>query len=181
MVEDVYELVAGLEQVEAVLLLDDTDVDLERVVWPGTPVLPLSSTADARDAFDALRRHGADEATLVAGDAPDLPPLLIGKLHRALGSADVAVIPTRDGDLVALAVCWPMPVWVRTVLEGLDLGRAGVHLGSLDALRTAAPRRGHLSIAPGWHRVREPRDLDQLDRGLEGWDVTRALLDATRA
>lgn len=185
MVEDVYEMVASLERVEAVLLVGEDDSDLEQVVWPGTPIVSLGEPDDdgrygAVDVFDALGEMGADEATLVSGDAPDLPPLLVGKLHRGLGSADVAAIPARDGDLTALAVRLPLSMWARTVVTGLDGDRGGVHPLPLDALRLGAPRRVSLSIAPGWHRVRASGDLDRLDPGLEGWEVTRAYVTATR-
>jgi hypothetical protein len=181
MVEDVYETVAALDLVEPVLALDADDSardELEALTWPGTVVLhlpPLSGpTSRTRLTLDALVRAGADQVTVLAGDAPDLPGLLVGKLHRALGSVDVAVLPGSDGGLVGLATNSPLPGW-------LAAGPTTVDLDDVDAvatLREAARRRTAVSIGPGWHRVRSRDDLARLDPGLEGWEITRELLGA---
>jgi hypothetical protein len=179
MVEDVYETVAALELVTPVLLLDADDPAralLESLTWPGTTILHLPPLTDpaarTRQALDALVAAGTDQLTLVAGDAPDLPGLLIGKLHRALGSADVAVLPGADGALVALATHAPLADWLAAGSATVDLD----HGDAVAALRAAAGRRTAVSVGPGWHRVRTPADLDLLDPGLEGWEITRALL-----
>lgn len=176
MAEDVYETVAGLELVEPALLFAEGDPDtdaLEALTWPGTPVLRLPGD-DRPDllpaALRALEGLGADQVTAVAADAPDLPGLLVGTLHRGLGSADVAVLPCAGGGLVALATRVPVADWVAGTRVGLDLSDA------VARLRTAAPRRTAVSIGPGWHRVRSVADLSALDPGLEGWEVTRAAL-----
>jgi hypothetical protein len=116
MVEDVYETVAALELVEPVLVVDAHDPArdlLESLVWPGTTVLhlppPSGSASRTWQTLDGLAAAGADQVTVVAGDAPDLPGLLVGKLHRALGSADVAVLPDSAGGLVALSTHVPLP------------------------------------------------------------------------
>lgn len=173
MVEDVYEMVAGLALVEPALLLAEHDPDaaaLATLVWPGTPVLRLAGPDLLRDAIDALAGLGADQVTVLAGDAPDLPGLLVGKLHRGLGSADVAVLPAAGGGLVALATHLPVPDWLPRLPGGLDAADA------VARLRTAAPRRTCVHVGPGWHRVRSTADLATLDPGLEGWEVTRAAL-----
>ncbi len=144
----------------------------EAITWPGTPVVHAGGLGAA---LERLRELGAEQAAVVAGDAPDLPPLLIGKLFRALGHAQAAVCPAEDGGLVALAVPLPAPGWVfHGVAEGgfglFDLPDAFVRL------RAAAPRPGVVQAGPGWHRLRAPADLDFLDPGLEGWESTRALL-----
>jgi hypothetical protein len=166
MVEDVYETVAGLALVEPALAVsaDDPDADdLAALTWPGTPVLRLPPTgAPTAAALVALARLGAD--------APDLPDLLVGKLHRALGSAEVAVLPSAGGGLVGLATHAPVPTWVSESGAGLDTADA------VPRLRAAAPRRTAVALGPGWHRVRSPADLAALDPGLEGWEVTRAAL-----
>ncbi len=165
LLEDTYEVVAGLEFVTAVLALTGPDPDAEAVTWPGTPIV---HTTGLMPLLGALHEMGAEQAVVVAGDAPDLPPLLIGKLFRALGSGEVAICPARDGGLVALAAHLPVPDWV-----------AGVDLDTPDApsrLRGAAGRPGAVRSGPGWHRVRTPGDLSRLDMGLEGWDNTRNLL-----
>lgn len=181
MVEDVYETVAGLALVEAVLLFEEGDPDadaLAALTWPGTPVLrlapsapgPTPATPAALPALTALAGLGADQATVVAADAPDLPGLMVGKLHRGLGFADVAVLPSAGGGLVAMAVPVSVPGWVSATGVDLDTPDA------LARLRAAAPRRTAVSVGPGWHRVRSADDVATLDRGLEGWEVTRAVL-----
>lgn len=173
MTEDVYETVAGLELVEPVLLLSDDDpdaTDLAELTWPGTEVLRVPGGSTDWQALAALAALGGTQVTLVAADAPDLPGLLVGKLHRGLGSSDVAVLPAAGGGLVALATRAELPAWVAATGVGLDTEDA------VDRLRAAAPRRTAVSVGPGWHRVRSAADLQALDRGLEGWEVTRAVL-----
>jgi molybdopterin-guanine dinucleotide biosynthesis protein A len=182
MLEDTYEVVAGLDRVGSVLAVCPPEQpDAERVIWPGTPVIRLAEqtvhggpAALLLGTLAGLADLGAEEATVVAADAPDLPPLLLGKLYRALGSADVAVCAAEGGGLVALAARLPAPPW---------LAQAGVGLDTRDArerLAATAPRRRALGSGPGWHRIRTPDDLSRLDPGLEGWDATRALLARSR-
>jgi hypothetical protein len=153
---------------------------LESLTWPGTAVVGLapsvtasSATASrARLVLDALGAAGADQVTVIAGDAPDLPGLLVGKLHRALGSADVAVLPSSTGGLVGLATHAPLPDWLAAGSIDLDLD----HAESVAHLRETARRSAAVSVGPGWHRVRTADDLARLDPGLEGWEITRDLL-----
>lgn len=173
MAEDVTEVVAALELVTPAVGAFPADLErAEEIVWPGTPVvsLPEDGAPGAVEAalFADLAGRGAEMAALVAADAPDLPGLLVGKLFRALGSAQVAVCPAEDGGLVAMAARLPCPAWAEGI--GLDTPLA------LELLSDAAPRRRDLGTAPGWHRVRTPAGLARLDPGLEGWDATRALL-----
>jgi glycosyltransferase A (GT-A) superfamily protein (DUF2064 family) len=179
MVEDVYETIAALDLVEPVLALDAADPardTLESLTWPGTTLVHLPPASDAvsrtRLTLDALVSAGADQVTVIAGDAPDLPGLLIGKLHRALGSAEVALLPGSDGFPVALATHAPLPDWLAAGPVAADLDR----VDAVEQLRAAAPRRTAVSLGPGWHRVRTPGDLARLDPGLEGWEVTRELI-----
>jgi hypothetical protein len=172
LLEDTYEVIAGLELVRPALAVYPPDqVVADSLVWPGTPVLALDPDADPLpQVFAAMRERGAREGLVVAPDAPDLPPLLIGKLFRALGRGDVAICPAAGGGLVGFAVRLPAPDWVLA---------SGVGLDTLDAparLRGAAPRQGRVRSGPGWHRLRERADLARLDPALEGWETTRALL-----
>jgi len=167
MAEDTYEVLAGLDLVEAaVAVVGGDDVAVERVAgvtWPGTQVFAVER------AFDAVDQVGeAESVVLVAHDAPDLPGLLIGKLFRALGPADAAVCPASDGSLVAIGVKVPVADWLRDLAPGPD-----TTLAELDA---AKPRRLAVGLAPGWHRLRALADIARLDPGLEGWDATRAFL-----
>ncbi|WP_079315450.1 hypothetical protein [Microbispora sp. GKU 823] len=161
MAEDTYEMVAGLELVRPVILSAGVP-GLEDIAWPGTPVLPIVSPADA---FAAL--PPADEAVIVSADAPDLPPLLIGKLFRELGRAHLAVCPAEGGGAVAVAARLPVPEWAAPDLDEPDV---------VAAMRRRAPGPRMVATGPGWHRLRKPEDVARLDLGLEGWDNTRALL-----
>jgi hypothetical protein len=165
LLEDTYEVVAGLELVTPVLALTVPDPAAEAITWPGTPVL---HTTGLGALLAALHDLGAEQAAVVAHDAPDLPPLLIGKLFRALGSGEVAVCPAQGGGLVALGARLPAPPW----LTGIDLDTPDAP----SRLRAAAGHPGAVRSSPGWHRLRTAGDLFRLDVGLEGWDNTRALL-----
>ncbi|MCW2898416.1 MAG: hypothetical protein JWO67_681 [Streptosporangiaceae bacterium] len=170
LLEDTYEVVAGLEFVTPALVVGPGgDPGAEAVTWPGTAIVRAATLGEA---FAALEELGADQAALVAADAPDLPSLLIGKLLRALGSAPAAATPAAEGGLVALAACLPLPEWLSAALASVDLDTED----GLTRLRDAAPRAGLVPTGPGWHRLRTPADVAYLDPGLEGWDNTRGLL-----
>ncbi|MDL4819072.1 hypothetical protein [Actinomadura opuntiae] len=177
MLEDVYEVAAGLEFVAAALVVaPGGPPDAETITWPGTPIVREPAPAAALAALHAL---GAREAALIAPDAPDLPPLLIGKLFRALGSAPAAACQDTGGTgLVALAARLPLPGWLAAALDDLGPGALDVP-DALALLRAAAPRPGLVPQGPAWHRIRTPADLRLLDPGLEGWENTRALLEGS--
>ncbi|WP_184612262.1 hypothetical protein [Sphaerisporangium krabiense] len=164
--EDTYEIVAGLDLVEPVIVAAGVD-GLEEIAWPGTKVL---SAPDVAGAFAALGAYG-EEAVVVSADAPDLPPLLIGKLFRELGRAPIAVCPAEGGGAVAIAARLPYPDWATAGLDDPDV---------VARLRAQAPGRRMVATGPGWHRLRVPGDLARLDPGLEGWENTRLLLGAGR-
>jgi hypothetical protein len=165
--EDTYELLAALDLVEVAIAViggDDAAVaELAALTWPGTPVYAAQSM------LDAVEKAGPTAATVaVSHDVPDLPGLLIGKLFRALASADVAVTPAEDGSLCAIGVRQPVAPWVAAAAPTFD-----TQLATLEHLK---PRRHAVALGPGWHRLRSNADLARLDPGLEGWDATRALL-----
>lgn len=194
MAEDTYEMIAGLELVRPVILSAGVP-GLAEIAWPGTPVLPIGSPTGAFAALAALSEaradeagpdearadearadeagadeagaETADEAVVVSGDAPDLPPLLIGKLFRELGRANLAVCPAEGGGAVAVAARLPVPGWAAPDLDEPDV---------VAAMRRRAPGPRMVATGPGWHRLRKPEDVTRLDPGLEGWDNTRALL-----
>jgi hypothetical protein len=173
MLEDAYEVAASLDLVTPALIHAPGESGLEAITWPGTPIVPATTLTEA---FEALHGLGGGQAVILAGDAPDLPGLLIGKLFRALSHAAAAVCPSDGGGLVALAADLPLPAWLSAELS------AELSDGILDdpevltRLRAAAPRPGLVPRAPGWHRLRTPEDLKYLDPRLEGWENTRALL-----
>lgn len=170
MLEDVIDLVEEMREVDAALAVPaGAPVAVRAVTWPGMPVLEVSAAPDVCDVADAVAGLGADEVGVVCPDAPDLPALLLGKLHSALTSAQVAVCPADDGRLVALVATVPAPQWLRELAVGLDTPDV------VRRLRAAAPPRA-LHVGPGWHRIGSREDAERLDDGLEGWEATRALL-----
>jgi hypothetical protein len=168
--EDTYELLADLAQVDvavAVVGADDSSLATIRdLTWPGTPVYAVSGASPVLSAIELAGPAAAVVA--VSYDVPDLPGLLIGKLFRALGSADIAVTPATDGSLAAIGVNLPIASWVQDAAPTFD-----TTLAEVEAVK---PRRHAVAVGPGWHRLRSAADLAQLDPGLEGWDATRSLL-----
>jgi hypothetical protein len=162
--EDTYEMVAGLELVTPVLI---TSVpELEEIVWPGTQVITIEDDEPLKTILGRLR---AEQTAVISADAPDLPPLLVGKLFRELGRAEIAICPAADGGAVAMACALPAPAWADPDLDDQDV---------VATLRAQAPGPRRVATTPGWHRLRTREDVERLDPGLEGWDNTRALITA---
>lgn len=173
MAEDVIDLVSEMPRVAAAVVVAGGGGS--HAVWPGTPVLAAPPGANAAQVLDVAATAYPDRpvaVALVAGDAPDLPPLLIGKLFSPLGDAgagQVAVCPAAGGGLVAIATQVPVPAWLAASGVGLNDAAA------LDRLQDLAPPKT-LVVGPGWHRIRCAQDVSMLDPGLDGWDATRAHL-----
>ena len=174
MLEDVVDLAAEMPQVDGsavVCTRPGGAATAHAVVWPGMPVLELAADAGIADVIAVVAaRLEASHVVVVAADAPDLPPLLVGKLFSALTGAGVAVCPAAEGGLVAVGAGVPVPAW---------LAGAGVDVDAPDALtllRRHAPARS-LVVGPGWHRVRSVPAALQLDPELEGWEATRRWRD----
>ncbi|GAB7050175.1 hypothetical protein [Catenuloplanes indicus] len=166
--EDVVDLLRGLAVVDAAIAVTAADRGLaDGIRWPGMPVYEVERL-DARGIFAAASADGYEQAALVAGDAPNLPGLTVGKLLRPLSSRPVAVARADGGrGLVGVAANLPVPAW----LPDFDLED-----GDPAVLRRAAERPEQVGAAPEWRRMRTPDDLHALDPAVEGWDVTRALL-----
>ena len=180
MVEDVYETIAALELVEPVLALDVDDpvrAEIESLTWPGTAVVHLPPASDraspTRHALDALVSAGADQVTVIAGDAPDMPGLLVGKLHRALGS------PTSPCCRAPTAAwsAWPR---MRRRRSGWRLARPASTSTITMPCRPPAGSRtspyGRLARPGVASRARPRATSSRLDPGLEGWEITRELI-----
>jgi hypothetical protein len=168
--EDTYEVLAALDRVDvAVAVVGGSETTLSEVralTWPGTPVYAANPS---RPVLDAVELAGPAAAVVaVSFDVPDLPGLLIGKLFRALSTADIAVTPAEDGTLAAIGVNRPTAPWVAEATLTFDT--------PLAELESRKPRRHAVAIGPGWHRLRSNADIARLDPGLEGWDATRSLL-----
>jgi glycosyltransferase A (GT-A) superfamily protein (DUF2064 family) len=134
---------------------------IDTTVWSAqTPTL---SEAAARADSD-----GAQQVVVVASDAPHLPGLLVGKLFRPLGRAEVSICPDPRGSAVAVGMRLPAPEWIG----GVDLDDPAI----VETLLDRAPRRAMVRTTPSWRRLREPADFAALEAGFEGADLTRALL-----
>src|ERR1700716_3639707 len=91
--EDVLDVFATMIEVEAAVAVQEADADLlGRIGWPGLRgyVVPA---LDVATVFAAVAAEGYDQAVLLAGDAPDLPGMLIAKLLRPLTPRPVAAAP----------------------------------------------------------------------------------------
>jgi molybdopterin-guanine dinucleotide biosynthesis protein A len=182
LLEDVCDLVATMSGVRVLLAAcprSHADAVAD-AAWPGTRVIGLDVDRPGRMTIavvDAVVAAGsaATEIVVLAGDAPDLPPMLIAKLFAALDRADVAVCPAENAGLVALGVRLPIADWVRAAEVSLDTADAVARLAQ------AAPKRRSLAVGPGWRRMRRPEDAGRLDPGLEGWEATRDLLSGGSA
>ncbi|WP_371404340.1 DUF2064 domain-containing protein [Kribbella sp. NBC_00662] len=168
--EDTYEVLAALDHVDVAVAVaggdDDAVAEVSALTWPGTPTYSVDA---ARPVLHAVELAGPAAAVVaVSYDVPDLPGLLIGKLFRALSSADIAVTPAEDGTLAAIGTKTPVADWVAELAPTFDT--------SLSVLEARKPRRHAVAIGPGWHRLRSAADIARLDPGLEGWDATRSLL-----
>jgi hypothetical protein len=167
MAEDVVDLLARLAQAEPAIAVAAEDRKLaDEIAWPGMRIYEIP-TATVLPVFKAATRDGFDQAAVIAGDAPDVPGMILGKLLRPLESKAVAVAAGGPEGLLGVATSLPAPDW----LVDHDLDTASAML-----LRKTAPAPGDVSSTSEWRRLRGPAELASLDPALEGWENTRALL-----
>jgi hypothetical protein len=166
--EDVVDLLARLAQAEPAIAATPADRDLaEAIAWPGMRIYDVPAPT-VRPVLAAAARDGFDQAAVLAGDAADVPGMILGKLLRPLEKKPVAVAPAGpDGGLLAVAARLPAPDW----LADHDLDTATPMM-----LRQGAPQPSDVESTPDWHRLTGPAALAALDPALEGWENTRALL-----
>ncbi|GIJ50134.1 hypothetical protein Val02_70200 [Virgisporangium aliadipatigenens] len=165
--EDVVDLIAALAAADAGIAVASADRALaDSLAWPSMSRFSME-TSSVTAALVAATEAGYDQAAVIAGDAPDLPGLLVGKLLQPLTTRRAGVAPAHNGGLLGVSSRLPLPEWFPQI----DLDK-----GTPDDLRGAAPRRAQVAVTPGWHRLRGPDDLRRLDPGLDGWDNTRLLL-----
>lgn len=166
--EDVVDLLARLAQAEPAIAATPADRELaEEIAWPGMRIYDVA-TPTYRPVLAAAAADGFDQAAVVAGDAPDVPGMILGKLLAPLDAKTVAVAPGGPGGgLLGLAARLPVPEW----LEDFDLDVASAQL-----VRRTAPQPAEVTSTPEWRRLRGPAELSSLDPALEGWENTRALL-----
>jgi hypothetical protein len=167
--EDLIDLLATLAEVEPALAVVEADrAFAAAVAWPTMRVYALPHLS-VRAILAAAASDGFEQAAIIAADAPDLPGMVIAKLLRPLTTRPVAAAPVTGDEtgLLGLACRLPTPDW----LPEIDFGTATVA-----AVRAAAPAATDVIGTSGWHRLRHPAALSQLDPDLEGWDATRAML-----
>ena len=176
--EDVVDLISALANVDLAIAAPAGDLWLATAIgWPITPGYEIGPVAAAFEpepvaaVLAAAQADGYERAVVICADAPDLPALLIGKLLAPLTSRSVVLGPAIGGGLFGLASVLPAPAWLPEGLAAMSRD------GQLKEVHAAAGRPTLVATAQPWHRLRTPGDLDRLDRGLEGWDATRALLD----
>jgi hypothetical protein len=172
--DDAVDLLATLAEVEPALAVVEADRAFAAdVAWPGMRVYALPDLS-VTTLFAAAAADGFDQAAIVAGDAPDLPGMLIAKLLRPLTTRPMAAAPItgEPSGLLGLASRLPAPAW----LPDLDLAAATVA-----DVRASAPDATDVIGTPGWHRLRIPEALSRLDPDLDGWEATRALLSGAGA
>ena len=168
MAEDVVDLLARLAQAEAAIAATPQDRPLaEEIAWPGMRIYEVPSPT-VLPVLRAAAADGFDQAAVIAGDAPDVPGMTLGKLLSPLESKAVAVAPAgQGGGLFGVATGLAAPGWL--IDHDLDTGSAQL-------LRRSAPAPGDVTSTPPWRRLRNAADLATLDVALDGWDNTRTLL-----
>ena len=161
---DSYEVVADLIDVRSGIA---GPASVAELLWPGALHLPADITVSAI----ARQLSGeADELVVVPADVPDLPGLVLAKLFKVLHRTDIAIAPEHGGSgCVAIGVSLPLADWIPQ--DAFDLDQ-----NPFARLSAIAPRRSRCTLTPTWHRLRTPADVAQLDRTLEGWEETRALI-----
>jgi hypothetical protein len=134
---------------------------IDTTVWTSQQPTVLEAAERAASA-------GARQAVVLASDAPHLPGLLVGKVFRALGRADLAICPDPRGFASAIGLQLPAAEW----LTDLDPDQTDV----ADRAKAAAPRPALVRLTPGWRRLRTEADLAALEAAVDGADFTRALV-----
>jgi hypothetical protein len=161
---DSYEVIADLIGVTSGIAGPPSVAEM---LWPGA--LHLATDITVPEMARKLSEE-ADELVVLPADLPDLPGLVLAKLFKVLHRTDIAIAPERSGNgCAAIGVSLPLADWIPEDAFDLDYN-------PVTQLSAIAPRRSRWALAPTWHRLRAPTDVNRLDPGLEGWEETRALL-----
>ena len=167
--DDAVDLLAMLAEVEPALAVAQADRPLATAVaWPSMRVYALP-TLSIGNVLAAAASDGYEQAAVLAGDAPDLPGMMIAKLLRPLTTRPAAAAPdaAAASGLLGVASRLPAPNW----LAGIDMDDATVA-----TVRSSAPAATDVIGTPGWHRLRTATSVVRLDPALDGWEATRAIL-----
>jgi hypothetical protein len=171
--DDAVDLLAMLAEVEPALAVAEADRPLATAVaWPSMRVYVLP-TLTVGAVLAAAASDGYEQAAVLAGDAPDLPGMMIAKLLRPLTTRTAAAAPDAAAatGLLGLASRLPAPGWLAEV---------DTESATVATVRGSAPAATDVIGTPGWHRLRTPASLTQLDPALDGWEATRAILSRGR-
>ena len=138
-----------------------TAAAIDTTVWTSEQPTVLEAAERATGA-------GARQVVVLVSDAPHLPGLLVGKVFRALGRADLAICADPRGLASAIGLQLPAAEW----LTDMDPDQTDV----ADRAKVAAPRPALVRLTPGWRRLRTEADLAALEAAVDGADFTRALV-----
>ena len=168
--EDIADLLINMEQADPALAVTPAGRGVaDAVRWPTMPVYELPDLS-VSSVLTAAAADGYEQAVVLAGDAPDVPGLVLAKLLRPLTTRPVAVAPAEGGTgLLGLAAQLPAVDW----LPAAELDEL-----SVEQVFAAAPQSRLVARTPGWHRLTGAAQLAHLDPALDGWDATRTLLSA---
>lgn len=158
-----------LAEVEPALAVSAADRSLATAVaWPSMRVYALPHLTVGH-ILAAATADGYEQAAVLAGDAPDLPGMMIAKLLRPLTTRPAAAAPDAASPtgLLGVASQLPAPAW----LSEIDVDTATVA-----SVRSAAPTATDVIGTAGWHRLRTASSLTRLDPALDGWEATRVIL-----
>ena len=167
--DDAVDLLAMLAEVEPALAVAEADRLLATAAaWPSMRVYVLPQLT-VGSVLAAASADGYEQAAVLAGDAPDLPGMMIAKLLRPLTTRPAAAAPdaVAPAGLLGIASRLPAPAW----LSEIDVDSATVA-----TVRSAAAAATDVIGTPGWHRLRSAAALGRLDPELDGWEATRAIL-----
>jgi glycosyltransferase A (GT-A) superfamily protein (DUF2064 family) len=140
--------------------------------FPGRPLFPQGrGDLGVRLArvTAALFAAGGEPVAVIGSDSPDLPLPLVAAAFAALATAEVAVIPSRDGGYALLALRRPAPalftgipwstaqVLTATRARASALGLSFVTVGEWDDLDDVASLHRLLARSPGCATARYVR------------------------
>ncbi|HZD99587.1 MAG TPA: hypothetical protein VE132_15660, partial [Micromonosporaceae bacterium] len=115
--DDAVDLLAMLAEVEPALAVAEPDRPLATAVaWPSMRVYVLP-TLTIGNVLTAAASDGYEQAAVLAGDAPDLPGMMIAKLLRPLTTrpAAAAADAAATSGLLGVASRLPAPAWLSAI------------------------------------------------------------------
>lgn len=135
-------------------------VDYFESIAPGVPQVMQQGVSLGPRLDTVLRAclaDGFDQAIAIGSDSPDLPSGHLDDAFAQLDRSDVDAVfgPTDDGGYYLVG--WKQP-WSALVVD-VQMSTPTV---LSDTLAVAERVGARVALAPGWHDVDEPADLDRL-------------------